>query len=369
LNYRSRGIERRLTIGSHPDWKVAAAREEAKRLKRLIDQGRDPMAERHEERAAPTVKDLAERYLLEHASKKRERGRIEDQSLVNQWVVPELGSLKVADVEFKYIDRLHRKITRGGKDRKPTPVRANRTLALLSTMFNLAIRWKMRSDNPCKGVGRNYEDQRERYLDEDEIERLMKALDAHPNQRAADVIRLLLYTGARRGEVMRATWSQFVGLDTDKAVWIKPSSHTKTEKLHRVPLAEPAREFLLAMRNKADAEVAEYNAKRTVGQPKRDRSRYLFPGHGTDGPIVDIKKSWAAIAAAAQIKDVRIHDLRHSVASILINKGLSLPVIGQLLGHTQSQTTKRYAHLADRSLREAAEHVAKVVTLRKAERA
>src|SRR4051812_787675 len=147
LNYRARGVERRYTIGSYPDWKVSAAREEAKRLKRLIDQGRDPMGERHEERAAPTINDLIDRYLAEHAPRKREGSRREDDSLIRQWIKPELSNRKVAAVRHTDIERLHRKITTQG-----TPTRANCTVALLSKMFSLAIRWEMRADNPARGL-------------------------------------------------------------------------------------------------------------------------------------------------------------------------------------------------------------------------
>jgi len=119
VNYRAHGVERRLTIGSFPDWKVPAAREEAKRIKRLVDQGRDPMGERHEERAAPAVNDLCDRYLEEHAVRKREGSRRADESLIRQWIRPELGKRKVYDVRHTDIERLHRAITKQG-----TPIRA-----------------------------------------------------------------------------------------------------------------------------------------------------------------------------------------------------------------------------------------------------
>ena len=226
LNYRVHGVERRYTIGSFPDWKVSAAREEAKRLKRLVDQGRDPMGERHEERAAPTINDLVDRYLCEHAARKREGSRREDESLIRQWIKPELGNKKVSDLRHADVERLHRKITVHG-----TPTRANRIAALLSKMFSLAIRWEMRADNPARGIERNSEEKRNRYLAGDELRRLTDALATHPNQDAANAIRLLLLTGARRGEVLGASWDQF---ELKEGVWTKPSSHTKQKREHRV---------------------------------------------------------------------------------------------------------------------------------------
>jgi integrase len=335
LNYRARGIERRYTIGSYPDWKVTAAREEAKRLKREIDQGRDPMGERHEERAAPTVKNLIERYLSEHAIRKRERSQREDKSLIERWIKPEIGNRKVLDIRHVDIERLHRKITVYG-----TPVRANRVTALLSKMFSLAMRWEMRSDNPVRGLERNPEEKRARYLSGDELRRLTVTLAEHPHQQAANAIRLLLLTGSRRGEVLGARWEQF---DLVVGVWTKPSAHTKQKREHRVPLSAPALQLLVEIRSSS-------------------KSGWLFPSHISDGPLTDIKKSWASICKAAGISGVRLHDLRHTYASVLASAGMSLPVIGALLGHTQPNTTARYAHLFDDPLRAATERAAAIVT-------
>ena len=230
LNYRTRvGRERRFTIGAFPDWTVKAAREEARRLRATIDLGGDPLAEIQAGRDAPTVADLCRRYEEEHLPRKRPRSAEEDRTLIRTRVLPALGALKVADVTFNDIDGLHRKITKEGK-----PYRANRTIALLSKMFSLAsTKWKMRSDNPCRGIEKNLEQPRERYLSADELSRLSEVLADHANREAADAIRLLLLTGARRNEVLSATWAQF---DLTNGTWTKPSSHTKQKRLHHVPL-------------------------------------------------------------------------------------------------------------------------------------
>jgi integrase len=336
LNYRARGIARRYTIGSFPDWPTTEAREEAKRLKRIVDTGGDPMGERHEEREAPTIADLIERYRDEHAPKKRESSRGEDEGLLRQWVIPELGSRKVADIRRADIERLHRKITDHG-----TPVRANRALILLSKMFTLSARWEMRNDNPVAGIERNHEEPRHRYLTGDETQRLARALAGLRNQQAANAIRLLLVTGARRTEVLSATWDQF---DLDDGAWTKPSASTKSKKMHRVPLSAPARQLLATI-------------KGTTG-----RSKYLFPGRDGAGHLSDIKKSWKTVCQAAGIADAHVHDLRHSYAAVLASGGESLPVIGALLGHTQAQTTQRYSHLVDDTLRTATEKAGAVIT-------
>ena len=351
LNYRAHGIERRYTIGSFPDWKVSAAREEAKRLKRFVDQGRDPMSERHEERAAPTINDLIDRYLCEHAPRKREGSRREDESLIRQWIKPELGNKKVAAVRHADVERLHRKITARG-----TPTRANRTAALLSKMFSLAIRWEMRADNPARGLERNTEERRSRYLAGDELRRLTEALAAHRNRGAADAIRLLLLTGARRGEVLAATWDQF---DLAEGIWTKPSSHTKQKREHRVPLSAAARQLLAEMKGMTDRLAVGAN---------REPSPFLFPAQRRRraregaGHLVDIKAPWRAICKLAGLSGVRVHDLRHTYASVLASAGQSLPIIGALLGHTQPGTTARYAHLFDDPLRAATERVGAIIT-------
>jgi integrase len=222
---------------------------------------------------------------------------------------------------------------------------ANRTVAVLSKMFTLAIRWGMRTDNPTKGVERNPEQSRHRYMTGDELRRLTAALAAHPSRQAADAIRLLLLTGARTQEVLKASWDQF---DLETGIWIKPSSHTKQKREHRVPLSAPVRQLLV------DMQVRQ--------QKKGPPARYLFPGRAGDGPMVDLKSSWRAICRAADLHGLRVHDLRHSFASILVSSGLSLPVIGALLGHSTTNTTARYAHLFDDPLRAAAERVGAVVT-------
>jgi hypothetical protein len=173
LNYRASGVGRRHTIGSFPDWPTSAAREEAKRLKRIVDVGGDPALERREQRKAPTIASLIERWRTDHAPRKRERSRLGDEGLIKQWIQPALGNRKVAEIRRTDIERLHRKITDHG-----TPVRANRALILLSKMFTLSMRWEWRDDNPVAGVERNHEEPRHRYLSGDEFQRVAAALSA-----------------------------------------------------------------------------------------------------------------------------------------------------------------------------------------------
>ena len=344
LNYRAGGRERRITIGSSPDWTVKAARERAKALKQRIDIGEDPMAERRAARAAPTMNDLADRFEAEHLTKRRASTARDYASILRLHVRPQLGTMRVMDVRHSDVERLHSTIA------KEAPYRANRTAAVLSKMMALAVKWEMRPDNPVRGIERKPEARRERYLTPAEITRLSAVLLAHPERASANAVRLLLLTGARRGEVLSATWDQF---DLSVGVWVKPAASTKQGKLHRVPLSGAAVALLVEMRREADAQAV-------MLRPGARPSPFLFPGMAGK-PLQEIKRFWAAVTNAANLKDVRVHDLRHTFASILASAGLSLPIIGALLGHTQAATTSRYSHLMDDPLRAATERVGAIV--------
>lgn len=336
LNYRTHsGRERRYTIGQFPAWQTTAARTEAKELKKLIDRGGDPLAAIEAKREAPTVADLCARYQSDHMPKKREISQRDDRSMIECDVLPALKHYKVAEVSFSDIDLIHRAIT------ARAPYRANRVVALLSKMFALAVRWGWRTNNPARGIERNQEVKRTRYLGPEELTNLTAALAEHDDQQAANIVRLLLLTGARRGEVLTARWDQFNLTD---GVWTKPGATTKQKTDHRVPLSAPARRLL-----------AELFATR------RDGQEYVFPGRN-GGHRIEIKNDWAAICKAAGITGARMHDLRHTYASMLASANISLPTIGALLGHTQPQTTARYSHLFDDPLRAATERVGALVS-------
>ena len=335
LNYRRKGdgLERRWTIGGFPDWTTGAARDEAKRLKRVIDAGGDPVGEHRDARGAPTVNDLCERFVDEYFPRLRASSAGDYETAIRLHIRPALGRHKVSALKHDDIAALHRKISATAGHQ------ANRVVAVLSRMLNLAIKWGWRADNPAKGTERNPEEKRHRYLSAAELDRLTTALADHPDRQAADIFRLLLLTGARRGEVQSMKWPD---IELDAGTWTKPGATTKQRTLHRVPLSAPARQLL-----------AERKAE-------RGESEYVFPGR-QGGHRVEIKAAWKTICRTARIHDLRIHDLRHSYASQLVSAGFSLPTIGALLGHTQPATTHRYAHLADDPLRRATETVGAVI--------
>jgi integrase len=336
LNYRVQGREKRITIGRWPTWSTARAREQARKLRKLVDnEGRDPAGERREREAAATIDDLVQRYVRDHLSA-RTRARVDEEKRMLAEISHLLGrDTPVASVHFGDMEELHRKITQGYGGKKSRPVRANRTLAVASKMFSMALRplagedkpWRNAVDgNPCKGVERNREEPAGRLFGRDQLEAISDALAAYPGP-AADCIRLVMLTGCRPAEARSALWSEF---DAEPGYWNKPSSHTKQKKQHRTPLAPPALRLIERLR-----------AKRT--------GPVVFPGRAPGGTIDALWHCWAFVRERAGLgKDARLYDLRHTFASLGAGGGLSLPILGRLLGHSSSKTTERYArHLAD----------------------
>jgi len=353
LDYRSAGRQRRMAIGRWPEWSTTAARERAKELRREIDAGADPLGEREQGRDAPRFKDLIDRYIEEHLPHLAPTNASDQKSMLRKLVEPDWGNRLVAEITPSDVEKLLTKIAAGRarpskakpnnrarklQGSKPTPIRANRTGEVLRKMFTLAIGWKWRTDNPASGFRRRLENERERFLSKEEIGKLAEALDAAEDQRAATIIRMCLLTGARVGEVRQARFEHF---NLELGSWSKPASTTKQRKIHRLPISD---------------EVAAIVRQRQLIVP--NGIPWLFPGDVTGQPVIEIRRFWRSIQKEANLEDVRIHDLRHTFASLLVSGGASLEMIGKLLGHSQLKTTQRYAHLMDSPLRAGVDAVA-----------
>ena len=324
FNYVARGRDRRMTIRQYPAWSVAAARQAAAKLRIRVDAGEDPLEEQQVARAEYTLAQLWERYDTTVLPKKAESTQRDERSIWRRLILPKLGRRKLSHIRPGDIDTLFLAISAS------TPVQANRCIASIRHAFSKAIRWELVASNPVIGIEKNSETPRHRYLDDMERKRFIAALDARQDTPSALALHFLLFTGARKGEVLKARWDQ---IDFISEAWIKPSAHTKQRRLHRVPLSKAAMDILRRAREISDSE-------------------YVFPG-ANGGPLIDIKKMFQAVCAEARIEGLRIHDLRHSYASALVSRGTSLPIIGGLLGHTQVSTTARYSHLADEAMRRA----------------
>jgi integrase len=332
LQTRVRGRLRKVRIGRHGAITVQQARTHAQRLLAEIAAGKDPISamrkERSEGRDAPTVRELSDRYLAEHAEPhKKPRSVASDRSNLKLHVLPTLGTLRVAEVTQQDIAKLHHKM-------RNTPGAANRVLALLSKMLNLAEAWGLRPNgsNPTRHVKKYRESRRERFLSELELARLGKVLRKVEQEQTelpsvVPAIRILLFTGARLGEILTLRWKY---VDEERHCLRLPDSKTGAKT---IPLNAAVLEILEGLDSSS--------------------SPWVIRG-GKDGRhLVNLEKPWRRIRKAAKLDDVRLHDLRHTFASIAASANFSLPVIGSLLGHKETATTQRYAHLADSPLRAA----------------
>jgi integrase len=346
LDYRYAGRQRRMTFARWPEWGVTAARARAKELRREIDAGGDPLATRGALREAPRVDDLIQRYVEVHLPHLAALNAADQRAMMVKFIGPAWGKMLVTDVSSYDVELLLSKIAEGRarpakkkpnnrarklQGAKPTPVRANRVGEVIRKMFAYAVKWGWRDDNPAMGFRRRMETPRERYLSQDEIARLAAALDMAEDDRASGIIRLCMLTGARVGEVRQARFEDF---NLEHLSWTKPATITKQRRVHRVPISD---------------EAAAIVRQRCLAVVKR--SPWLFPGDTPGQPVQEIRRFWARIQKEVGIEDVRIHDLRHTFASLLVSGGASLEMIGKLLGHSQIQTTQRYAHLMDSPLR------------------
>ena len=322
VQYRADGRVRRITLGRHGAVPTETARRRAMAAISEAKGGGDPAAARDERRKAVTMKQLGKRFLEEYVpnhckpSTAYEYGRS-----VKFFIDPRIGRRKVRDIKRSDIAELHHEL-------RETPYQANRTLGVLSKMFSQAEVWGLRRDgsNPCLHVKRYKEEKRERFLNAEEFSRLGQVLDeilrdGSETRSAVVAFRLLMLTGCRLSEIQKLRWEH---VDLEAAELRLPDTKTGGRA---VPLAPSAVRLLESL-------------------PRDGDNPWVIAGKKPDSHLTDLQHPWRRIRARADLKDVRIHDLRHSFASRALALGEGLPMIGKLLGHTQVQTTARYAHLA-----------------------
>lgn len=341
---RGRGAStRRVSIGPHGSpWTPDTARAEARRLLSDVVQGRDPASDRAQERKSLSVLEACELYLLEGTFTKKPSSIENNKTHIKRHITPLIGKRRLQDIERTDVYRLMSDIA-GGKtalDEKTGSrgraivtggkLTANRVIALLSTVYNFAIERGIVTDNPVKGIKRFPENKRERFLSRQEFERLGKALDSAEkrgvNSYAIAIIRLLALTGARRGEITNLLWEE---VDFERGMLRLKDSKTGAKVVY---LPKQAVEIISA-------------------QPRIENCVFVFPGSDGNRPYKGLPKIWRRIRFVAGLEDVRLHDLRHSHASVAAAQGVPLAVISRVLGHKRSSTTERYAHLCDDPVR------------------
>lgn len=348
LRYRHKGVARTFTIGDVKGWPLKEARAEAHRLRQLVDQGQDPLAERNAERLAENLRDVIQLWREERHPHMRPRSIMHDEGLVRLYIDPPFGSRKVADINSVEIGRWFRNLAKDGHK-----IRANRAKELLGRIFNIAVKHKLRDDNPAASVERFKEHAREHFLTLEELQRLLRALADYPKT-PVRIIRLLLLTGARFHEVCEMRWAQLRDLDGDNSYWLLKPEDTKQKDYHQRPLNAAAVDV-----------VKEIRDERESGTIVRlSRSPWVFPAQngGRTGHVTDVDYWWHQIRDQAGLGDLRIHDLRHSFASFAANAGEELLTVSKLLGHSNISTTQRYAHLFGATKRNATEKVGALIS-------
>lgn len=339
LKYRNKeGRQRKPVIGIHGQITCENARDIAQDWLADVAKGKDPSMERAVSRKAPTVSELCDRYMEEHSKlhKKVKTLKLE-QFYIRKFIKPMLGSHKTASLTKLDIAKFHTAM-------KGTPAQANRILQMLSKMFNLAETWKIRPQhsNPVKGIQRYKEEGRERFLTQDEIKRLNHVLDKAERGGTESIyflnlIRLLMLTGARLSEIQTAKWEW---VDFKNGLLNLPDSKTGKRTIYLSPSA------------------IEILSK----TPRIEGNPYIIIGIKDDAPLNNATKPWYRIRKEAGLEDVRIHDLRHTFASLLIGQGFSLQMVAKLLGHGDTRMSERYAHLTKNSVQDAASSIGNLIT-------
>ncbi len=333
IQYRAGKRTRRYTIGAHGVLTADEARLEAKRLLGDVARGEDPSGKRQSQLHAPTISALCDRFLSDYAERHCKPSTYRDYaSNIRRFVKPAFGPMLINDVTRADVAALHLKIS------EKTPYQANRVLGLLSKVFNTAEDWGLRTEgtNPARRVKKNREEEKKRYLRDEEQTRLgqvlMRCLQEDTETiHIVSAIMLLMLTGCRMSEITTLKWDyvHYNHLDL-------PDSKTGRR---RIPLPREAYDIIM-------------------GLPRLNGNPYVILGNTETGYLTDLEKPWRRIRKRAGLEDVRLHDLRHTYASVAITNGIDPFMLKEIMGHKNLTTTLRYAHLADDAVQRAAGSVA-----------
>jgi len=324
LRYVINGRKFAIAIGIYPAIELPQARQMAMELKSKIAQGINPKLEREAYKNRMTLKEFAEQHYIPHAQSNK-RSATSDASKLKHYILPEWGHLAIEDIDNHTIQAY---LNRVGQRLKPATV--NRHHSLLHRLFVLAIQWGYIEKNPASHIRKRQENNRmERFLSHAEIRRLFKAADWEENVYAAALIKFLLLTGARKSEAINAKYED-IKMQRNRCVWYIPK--TKSGKGRYVPLTQMAIELI------SELEIQPDNP-------------FIFCGDRPGKPLHNPMKAFKRMLAVAGIeKSFRMHDLRHTAASLIINNGGTLYDVQAALGHSSSRMAERYSHLSDQRL-------------------
>jgi integrase len=329
LRYQDQaGRQRQYKIGRHEDVKFADAKKAAEKYRSEVVLGGDPGAKKALARAVPLYRELSDMHLAD--AKTHQRSYSTTAMYVRRHIVPRWGKLRVSEIDGRAVAQwLADKRAEG-----LAPATVEKLRVLLGRSFELGLRWGVVGcdRNPTRGISRKpLNNARERYLTAEEAARLREAVAASQNKQLQHIVGLLLLTGARVRELLDARWEH---IDVERSAWLIPTS--KTGKPRHVPLSTAALAIVALL-------------------PRFKECPWLIPNPETLMPFVSIKHGWQRAIRVAKLPGLRIHDLRHSAASFMVNSGVDLFAVGKVLGHASYQSTQRYSHLANATLLAAVE--------------
>ncbi|WP_144096740.1 site-specific integrase [Croceicoccus sediminis] len=319
--------QKQMKIAAYGDITFDQARKRAKTLRSEVVLGQDPAAKKAKLKAVPLYGDLAKQHLAD--AKTYQKSYATTEMIMRVHILPRWSKLRLDEIKPQAISQW---LAEKGQTLAPATVEKMRVF--FSRTFELGLKWNVPGCeiNPVKAVSkRKFNNKRERFLTSEEAERLLNAAGQSANPQMRNIVALLLLTGARRNELLTAEWSN---VDLESRTWFIPDS--KTGQPRYVPLSQTAMEVIEAL-------------------PRFKDCPYLLPNPKTLKPYVGLKTAWDTVRKEAGLPDVRLHDLRHSAASFMINAGVNLFAVGKVLGHADHQSTMRYSHLANDTLRAAVE--------------
>jgi len=322
------GRQRQRKIGNLGDITFAQARAIAKRWRAEVTMGGDPATRKADKKLVPTYKELADQHLAFAKSYQKRPGNLD--AVLRVHITPKWGTKRLDEITTPAIAVWLGELRASGL----APSTVEKIRVTFNRSFELALKWGTKgvTHNPVRGIPRpKFSNARDRFLTSEQAARLLEACSASINPQLRNIVGLLLLTGARKRELLDAKWEN---VDLDRRVWFIPTS--KTGKSRHVPLSQPALDLIRQL-------------------PRFDKCAYLLPNPRTRKPFTDIKHPWETAREAAGLDGLRIHDLRHSAASFMINAGIDLFAVGRILGHADHQSTMRYSHLANETLMRAVE--------------
>lgn len=329
LRYTFEGKRHKEKIGAYGEWTPDQAARKARELRVMIDQGKDPFAQKT---IGKTWAELAKEYIERHAIRKKSGWQ--DEYRIEKYITCEedgWGALPIEKVTRGMVSKKHEKIG------ERSIYEANQFLAMVSKMWNMAIKWELipeSAPNPAKGVDRFKETSRERFVTQEEMPCLLEAIDAEPDIYARQAMWLYLFTGLRKNELLTLKW-----VDVDLKQGLISIKDTKAGRPHHLPLSSAAAQVLSSL-------------------PRQVNNPYVFCGELPGTHLVDLKSHWRRIRKTSGVMDVRLHDLRRTVASWMALGGASLQLIGKVLNHSNTRTTEIYARFQQTTVRDGLETLA-----------